>query len=585
MNSHLDQKFILQVKNLITEVLTDESRFFHKNDQQFATLHNKIFSKTEETPFASLQKADKDLFKKYFYVGNNIYTPRADMPFGDSPEDQAFFFDSFHQQLKTCTYNFDKMAYLRPEFAEKATDPSFNPDQLALLTRGLIYPLIYNVEQKAIADQEKKESPNITTEKDNKANPYDQLADKMLVQGESGEFDVILTYAQLEEIAQQEDQLRKDQTLDNTKVVALLKEYIGKRFPHLQIKLTKSGKVTTFQDASGFSAGGNLDDQEMQKDPSKLPAPILGGQSFSELLKEMKLRQGKKMQYETIISSDYKVSLSPADFQLETTTRKGLSVHIQGENAVFFVIDQQGVAAKVIVDTSAYRNGEKPNFNLHIYRKPQEDSPVNPKITLNKDELPKLQTPLLVLYGQLLEPSATEEKAGENPKSNKPLELSNKSPNSGESPNSSAGEILSSLELEFSSILSSKSAPMPESGPGNPKTTAATGLENTRPSTFTMPKLSSAKGQLTVPKPATPQQTEEQQEEQPENPNGLIPKEGTPGKLPEAGLKTASASKNPKKPLIPKGLKVPLTIGLAIGLPIASSLALATTQMILNASS
>lgn len=581
MSQHIDSQFIINLQNLVKEVLTDEARYVSRNDQKMAVLHNKIFSKAEETPFASLQKMDRDFFNKYFYEGGNILTPKPKTPFATSPEDQAFFFDQLHQQVKNCTYNFDRMDYLRPSYTDdKATEPAFNADQSAILLRGLIFPLIFSVEQREISSLEQKKSGGAKPEADKDKNPYGQLADKILVQGQSGEFDVVMTYAQLEEIAAQEDQLKK-QGLDQATVVKLLEEYIQKRFPGLGLKLTADGKVMTFLSAAGITAGGSFGGKDAVGGAKDLPTGIPGGMSFQELLKEMKMRQARKLQYDAIASSDGNLAFSPVNFQVDAgngskVQRNGMSVDIdqegQGSVAVFFLTDHQGVTAKITVDTSAYRNGEPVDFRMSLYAKPEDDSPANPKLKLNQKDLPKLKTPFFVLYKQMQAPADYEVTKGK-PLGAMPYKASDvKAPiyNGEETEEQPAEDDVETPLVggALLAILPSGKVVLKDTTPKSPQG------QPMPPKGFVMPK----KPILAPPQPPKKKISAEVpvEEEGEEYPGGLIPQEGTKGKLPEEKVGVSGAQPKAKKS------HMGLLVAASVGLPIAGALATAITNMMIN---
>lgn len=398
MAHQIDQQFIQKYTLLVREVLSDEAMYVSRNDQHFQKLHNYLFNKTVETPFANIPETDKELFKKYFYLGATSGQPRQDVPFADSAQDQANFFDQFRSQVKTCTYNFSRLDFLRPSFAdEKAPTPTFNDYQENLLLRGVVYPLLHNLEQNEISELERQKTGRASTDQEKAAaaaNPYQNLGNKILVQGTSGQFDTVLTYAQLEEIAGEEDILRK-RGLVGEPMIALLREYIAKRYPDLHIYISADGKVIPFLRGAGISASG---------------MPVVAGgntMTFAGMLGEMKIRLGRKMQYDAISAGKGTLGLSPVSYQVVdsagiVTNMNGLTMGLdqegQGNNTIFFVADNQGVGAKVIVNTGKDRVEGTPGFNFSIYLSPDRDLASNPKIRLEKPELPLLQTPLLALY-------------------------------------------------------------------------------------------------------------------------------------------------------------------------------------------
>ncbi len=583
MNTPVDQKFVQKLQTLIQEVLSDEARFVSKNEQQFATLHHKIFSKVEEAPFATLQPLERESFKKYFYFGGSTNTPRPDVPFTDSEQDQAFFFDQFRTQVKNCTFGFDRMDFLRPSFTdEKAAIPTFNQNQTAFLVRGVVYPLMFSIEQREIASVEQRKSASVISGGGEKsANPYEQLGEKLLVQGQSGQFDVVLTYAQLEEIALQEDQLRQ-QGLDQSKVVELLSEYIRERFPDLNIFLTAEGKVVTFMSATGISASGNLNGKNAVGNPGDLPTPIEGGQTFAELLQEMKLRQGRQLQYDALIASKGSLNLSAPVFQVSSgginADLNGLSLELDqsgaGNNVVFFVTDRQGVSARVVVDTATYRIDGKPDYHIKIYEKPQLDSPTSPKIKLPKDQLSRLKTPLLALYRQMQAPESYTVVP----------DLSGvKLPESGKKPNLPADQ--GSVESSFGpgglpglGLSASRKPKIPGMTVSQPSQDGGKISGAQQP-----PKLPSGRSLPLQPKSPAPKAG------QPLSgvgagvlpkvgqPTGTIEQAGTRGKLPSSDSATSSPTDQPKRK-IPAGA----IVALSTGLPIVATLMGGIAQILIN---
>lgn len=402
MAYNLDQQFILKYTLLIREVLADEARYVSRNDQSLKNIHNYLFSRNISTPFAEIPEMDRQIFRKYFYENAGAGNPREEVPFSGSPLEQAAFFDSLRRQVGLCTYNFERMDFLRPSYGdEKATEPVFNQYQQNLLLKGVVYPLLHGLEQGQIAglEQSAQSQPAGETQTGGQVNgnPYRGLGEKMLVQGLSGQFDTVLTYAQLEAIAGQEDLLRK-QALPQEQIVLQLREFINKSYPGLQIYLTAEGKIVPFLRGVGVSA-------------TAMPAQA-GAIGFAEALAEMKIRQGRTLQYEAIIASQGTLGLTPWNFQIVdsagvVSAMDGLSMGLdqegQGNRIVGFVADRQGVSAKLVADTGEYRVSGKVQLHFTIYQTPDKDSPDNPKLRLERTELPRLQLPLLALYQQLQE--------------------------------------------------------------------------------------------------------------------------------------------------------------------------------------
>ncbi|MCC6643551.1 hypothetical protein IT411_02275 [Candidatus Peregrinibacteria bacterium] len=394
MAYQIDQQFILKLNNLIREILIDESRFVFRNDQQQAVLHDQLFTKNSIQAFASLPGEQKEFFKKYFYASGNINQPRVDVPFTDSPDDQAFFFDQIRTNIRLVTFNYDRMDFLRPSFVDaKAANPEFSGEQSELLFRSVLQPFMHGLEQRAIAQLEKEKSGKDNAETDHSNNPYAGLGQKLLVKGISGQFDTILTYNELAEIVAQQELISK-QAVSPEDALKQLKEFLAKRFPDKAILLDSNGNITTFQSVIGLSAAGSLASGKTTI-------------SFSEALRELKMRQGRFLQFQSIIESKGTLGFANANFQVInangiTTSLNGLSMVIdqsgEGNNAVFFVMDNQGVMARVVVDVTKSRLGEPTDLNISIYQKPEVDDPVAPKLKVTDQDLPKLKTPLLQLY-------------------------------------------------------------------------------------------------------------------------------------------------------------------------------------------
>jgi hypothetical protein len=79
-----------------------------------------------------------------------------------------------------------------------------------------------------------------------------------------------------------------------------------------------------------------------------------------------------------------------------------------GNNAVYFLTDNQGDTARYIVDTSEDRLTGSPAFGLAVYDQASEDDPAGPRMRLARNDLPLLQTPYRQLYQQLGQPNEYE---------------------------------------------------------------------------------------------------------------------------------------------------------------------------------
>lgn len=393
MATNIDKLYLNNLNRLVREVLIDEAKFVAKGDTNNQNLHTQIFSKEVNTPFAKIPPEQKLTFRKYFYIQD---TPRTDVPYSESPLEQAAFFDTFRNQIRFCTYNYERMGFVLPTFKADDDTPEFNEDQNKLLNEGVVYSLIHAQEARAIENIERQRGIEPDSKSDN---PYKKLEDKILIKGESGEFDTILTFAQIEEIAGQEEML-KGQGLPPEEAVRLLKEYINKRFPGIKPYISPEGKVITLLGSAGVSASGTAGEEVKN-----------GEMSFNELIGEMKMRQCRYLQYEMIIAGKGTLGFANGSFQVktggETINMEGLAVGLdqggQGNNGVFFEGDIDGTAARVNVDTSVFRVTGKPDFHIKLYENPEEDSPANPKIRLGHPSLPLLRTPLRDLYRQLRE--------------------------------------------------------------------------------------------------------------------------------------------------------------------------------------
>lgn len=389
MKTNLDPKFVEQLAILTREVLSDEARFVSRNDQSLVTLHRQIFSKNEQLPLATLEPTERQFFNKYFYFNNNQSTPRTEVPFSDSPKDQEFFFEQLRQEFRACTYNLDRMDYLRPTFADdKAEQPTFNTDQENLLFHGVVQPILHSLEQREIDNLEKQKGGKPA--KDETNNAYKGLGQKILVKGTSGQFDTVLTYDQLVEITKAQSDIAKSGLFPGD-AVKQLRDFLAKRFPELHIYIDDQGNITTFQSAMGIGANG-----ELVKGKTTM--------SFTEVLHEMKLRQGRELQYQAIIASKGTLALSGTNFKVGNTSQNGYDMGLNevgdNTNAVFFVTDRQGVSARIVINTTKQRLGDPVDYQVSIYQNPAVDDLSAPKFSVAQSKPEKFQTPLLALYGQ-----------------------------------------------------------------------------------------------------------------------------------------------------------------------------------------
>ncbi len=389
MKTNLDPKFVARLTNLTREVLRDEARFVSRNDQTLITLHRQIFSKNEQVPLVTLKPMERQFFNKYFYFDNNPTTPRTEVPFSDSPKDQEFFFEQLRQQFRICTYNLDRMDYLRPTFADdKAEQPAFSTDQENLLFRGVVQPFLHSLEQREIDNLEKQKGGKPS--KDDTNNPYKGLGQKLLVKGQSGQFDTVLTYDQLVEITKEQSEIAKKGLFPGD-TVKQLREFLAKRFPELHIYIDDQGNITTFQSTMGIGANGQL-----VKGKTTM--------SFTEALHEMKLRQGHELQYQAIIASKGMLSLSGTNFKVGNASQNGYDIGLnevgENTNAIFFVTDRQGVLARIVINTTKQRLGDPVDYQVSIYQSPAVDDPAAPKFSVDQANPDKFQTPLLALYSQ-----------------------------------------------------------------------------------------------------------------------------------------------------------------------------------------
>ncbi len=407
MNVKIDAQFTRNLEILVQEILIDEAKFIEKKDQTLAPLHEVIFSANQQTPFINLKPEKQLFFRKYFYLDGNINTPRPLRPFSNSPTDQAFFFDQLHQQLRFCTYNFQRLDRLRPGFAGGEKDqgqPVFDVFQKELLLNGLVKPLLHSVEQREIALLEagrKKTGPTSTEP----VNPYQGLGEQILVRGSSGEFDTVLSHAELAELAGQKAELRQ-QGLKGEQLAAMLREYVSRRFPGLAVALSATGRVETLISPKALDRRAVHADIATTKSTSASTH-----RTFSQLLQILNQRQARQLQYTALSASDYALSIPAGPFQVAgdgfSAILSGTGVHLdksgQGSNAVFFVQDGQGVAARVVIDSVKDRLNDHPTMHFSIYPKPDQDSPANPQLKLAPTDIAQLRTPLLALYKKLQE--------------------------------------------------------------------------------------------------------------------------------------------------------------------------------------
>ena len=365
MNYTQDSQFITRIQNLVRELLSDEARYVERNDSAFLRLHEGLFSNTYQSGHENLPIYQKTFFHKYFFADESLTSPRLDMPFVDSQEDQAFFFDQFHSLISHLTYNYSRMDFVLPSFPDdKAMSPVYSDTQALLLSYGIVYPCLAALEQRQMAKLEKRASGTASDESVSiSSNPYAGLGDMILLMGPSGEYDQILTYAQLVALSEKE------------------------------ISMNQQGLSTDTR--------------------------------YQDLLREMKTRLGRQVQDDAIQASGYNLAPTTDDFQIInangiTTTINGMMLTIdqagQGQNAVFFLRDRQGVSARFSIPLDKLRNGEKPPLNLSIYQTPSVDSPSAPHLDIGHDEMDKLRKALLVLYAEVGRPQPVAQPAQSQPK-------------------------------------------------------------------------------------------------------------------------------------------------------------------------
>ncbi len=402
MTIQINQKFVSDLQKLTQEILRDEAFYLFKGKQDLSILHQRVFSPSSNIPFANLPTHEKEFFNKYFYNNSNTSSPRADNPFQANTEYQGFFIDQLRKLSKVITYNFERMDFIRPSFLNKDDqNPVFNSQQIGMISKGLVFPIIFSIEKREIATLERNQGVNADIEEgekqlnDEKSNPFDQVSDKVLIQSVSGEFNIIMTYAQIEELSLQIDIFRK-QGLNDQQISNLIRAYIKQRFPNLNIYISPTGNIRTFLGQSGISASFT-DSKQSSED-----------QSLTQVLQEMRLIQGRKLQYDAILASNFNLSYPTSNFKVGQIFMDGMELGLNqsgfGSQSISFVIDQEGVSARLLTDTSAYRANGHSSYNFSLYDRPDQDSPSAPKISLPSEDLHKLQTPLLSLYGQLQQP-------------------------------------------------------------------------------------------------------------------------------------------------------------------------------------
>lgn len=398
----INQKFVSDLQTLTQEILSDEAFYLFKKQKDLSILHQRVFSASSNISFENLPTHEKEFFNKYFYNNRNTTSPKADNPFRTNTEYQGFFIDQLRKLSKVITYNFERLDFIRPSFVNKDDqNPVFNSQQIGMITKGLVFPIIYSIEKREIANLERNQGVNADNEEgssqvnDQKSNPFDLVSDKVLVQNISGEFNIIMTYAQIEELSLQIDIFRK-QGLDDQQISNLIREYIKKRFPNLNIYISPTGNIRTFLGQSGISA--SFSDS----------MPVTEDQSLTQVLQEMRFIQGRKLQFDAILASNFNLAYATPNFKVGQIFMDGMELGLNqsgfGSQTISFVTDREGVSARLLTDTSVYRTNGRTNYHLSLYDRPDQDSPSSPKIRLTSEDLPKLQTPLLSLYGQLQQP-------------------------------------------------------------------------------------------------------------------------------------------------------------------------------------
>lgn len=394
MKYQIDQQFIAKLNRLIKEVLTDEATYLSGRDNNLAFLHEKVFSKTTSAAFSSLEEPVKQKFRKYFYLEGSTVA-RTDVPFADSAEAQAFFIDNFRTQLGHATMGLARTDFVRP-LIEESGQPRFLPEQEKLILAGILHPFVHALEQEQINQIQGNKQSGQPGDPSPEKNPYANLGSQILVLGQSGEFDTIITQNQLEDLLSQQN-LYKQQGLPDLSIQKLMSEYLKARYPELKPKFTLDGKLISFTSNFGLTA-------EHSSSVSNT-----NGLDFKGLLQEIKSRQTRQIQYQAIIASKGNLGLSPLSFQVITSggnplSIDGLSIGLdqsgKNPNGLFFLVDQEGTLARFTTDLAENKLKGQADLKVSIYDDHQIDSPVSPKMTIPPADFPKLGTPLRTIYKQ-----------------------------------------------------------------------------------------------------------------------------------------------------------------------------------------
>ena len=252
---------------------------------------------------------------------------------------------------------------------------------------------------------------------------------------------------------------------------------------------------------------------------------------FRELLLSLKVRQGRETQYAAILSSQGTLSFSNTSFQIIdangiTTVVDGLDLLIDqggaGNNAIFFVQDQEGQTARVTVDTSSLRLEQGTVVNFNLYADPRVDLPGGHKIQLSREQFDRLVVPLRTLYNQSQQPGDYDPTKDKSPLPHQGVNKPNPAlPGTSEA--STAGDSSSTSSFDVSLLIPHTAEPVTSHLTLSiPRTVTPSQIPTTRLQQTTkrvIPKISASKPLPAPTKPpvyqSTTNQTMQSQQSQP----------------------------------------------------------------------
>lgn len=386
MKNQINQIFINKLVALTQSILTDEAKFLHHETSDSQTLNSQagiIFSDQD----LSEQNNRNALRTRYFPLERQGVVPFA----SDDQEDlsdRMFYIKELRAEIREITDNYQNFGLILPESNLSSSNNqtngyTFRGDQFTTIYK-IIFKLCHGFEQRKIEDLEKNKltaalnpSAAFAEVSQEKKSALPDLGNKILVKGVSGDFNVILTRTELEDMLQSPQRARE---IALTKGIPLGKDgqpLIILFLQNDQLNNSILSEIVKRSLLTKYTALSMSQDKISQSHDLAV--------SPKEALIILQRRAALKAQFDFIKSSGGKIKIIQ-DVQLD----------LNG-NAFFLGKDQKGDEFRVEVNLKVPFEDQK--YKL-IISSPEENG-INTDfiLTLNKTELNDLETtPVVELF-------------------------------------------------------------------------------------------------------------------------------------------------------------------------------------------